>query len=99
MDTAPQALRSRSLAAFDLDPTKVESLSFGARTHLRLQVTLRSEDGTESSSRLPQPPESDDIRAVMQYVQEESFEEDIFNQVSHFITTSTPRILRQWLMC
>lgn len=74
-------MRARSLAAFDLDPAKLDSLTFGARTHQRLRVTLEDQTGLHASTLASEPP-AEDIGALMDTVQAESFDEDLFNEVS-----------------
>lgn len=81
---AAPALRARSLAAFDLDPNKLDSLTFGARTYLRLRVTLDSAVGLQSSI-LAVAPGSHDVRALMDAVQAEAMDEDLFNEVCRYV--------------
>lgn len=74
-------MRARCLAAFDLDPKKKE-LAFGARTYLRLQMTMVDEHGTVLSSKWPERvPEDADVGAKMEEAQMESFDEELFNEV------------------
>ena len=68
------------MAAFDLDPNKLDALTFGARTYHRLRVKVADNLGLHSSTLVPQP-DKEDVRALMEFVQEESFEEDLFNEV------------------
>jgi hypothetical protein len=78
---APPALRARCLAAFDLDPSKKESLQFGARSCLRLRVTC-SDGMTSSLSTLVHLTADDsDVQGMMEAAQLEAFDEDLFNEV------------------
>lgn len=75
-------MRARCLAAFDLDPKKKE-LSFGARTYLRLKLTLVDENGMSSSSTLhARLPDNAEVAKKMDEVQMESFDEELFGEVS-----------------
>lgn len=78
--TAPVQLRTRCLAAFDLDPAKEEPLTFGARTHRRLIVVVKS-DGTTGQSALPMEQETS-IEAAMDNAQLEALDEELYNEVS-----------------
>ncbi len=78
---APPALRARCLAAFDLDPTKKDSLTFGARSHLRLRVTYDDGMSTSSSSLASPHEDASDVQGMMEAAQLEAFDEDLINEV------------------
>lgn len=80
--TAPPLLRARCLAAFDLDPSKEEALVFGARSHLRLRITIDDGIATSASTLVHTAPDHTDVRETMELVQLEAFEEEIFGEVS-----------------
>lgn len=82
LKTASSGMRARCLAAFDLDPKKKE-LAFGARTYLRLKMTLVDENGMTSSSTLQAHlPDDVEVARKMDEVQMESFDEELFGEVS-----------------
>jgi hypothetical protein len=79
-NSAPFGVRNRSLAAFDLDPSKEDALTFGARNYHKLQVVIRNATGISySSSRQEQPGKR--IGERMEEAQLEAFDEDLFNEV------------------
>nr|XP_019048246.1 hypothetical protein I302_02014 [Kwoniella bestiolae CBS 10118]OCF27176.1 hypothetical protein I302_02014 [Kwoniella bestiolae CBS 10118] len=78
IDEAPRTTRSRCLAAFDLDPTKEDALTFGSRSHLRLKVTLKDISGSVVGSSPVSLGDSSDVRAQMEIAQMEAFDEDLF---------------------
>ena len=78
---AAPTTRARCLAAFDLDPSKKDALTFGARIHLRLRVTHTDSMGSTSSSLAPFLRDTEDVHAMMDAAQLEAFEEDVFNEV------------------
>ncbi|OCF34830.1 hypothetical protein I316_03375 [Kwoniella heveanensis BCC8398] len=81
VDEAPQGMRSRCLAAFDLDPTRQDALTFGARSYLRLRAMLKDVSGGILGS-TPVPRDSGtDVRAQMEAAQMEAFDEDLFNEL------------------
>lgn len=82
MSTAPAALRARCLAAFDLDPSKEEALAFGARSYLRLRITLDDGISTTASRLVDAQVDLADVRAMMELAQLEAFEEEVFGEVS-----------------
>ena len=74
-------MRARCLAAFDLDPKKKE-LAFGARTFLRLKVTLTDANNMATSSRLgTRIAEDAEVGEKMEEAQMESCDEELFNEV------------------
>ncbi|WVQ94211.1 hypothetical protein IAU59_001289 [Kwoniella sp. CBS 9459] len=81
IDEAPRPMRSRCLAAFDLDPAKVESLTFGARSYLRLRATLKDVSGAVLASSPASRETERDVRAHMDAAQMEAFDEDLFNEL------------------
>ena len=86
MGLAPSLIRARCLAAFDLDPKAKQPLAFGARTHLRLRVTIQEgPDAAPSSSTIPPLPSDENVRAMMQVVQDEAFDEELFAEVCPFL--------------
>ena len=76
---APVQLRTRCLAAFDLDPSKAESLSFGARTYRRLRISVRT-NGTTTQSALP-ISEENAIEISMENAQLEAWDEELYSEV------------------
>jgi len=76
---APVQLRTRCLAAFDLDPSKAEPLSFGVRTYRRLRVSIRS-DGAIAQSALPTSVETA-IEVSMENAQLEALDEELYSEV------------------
>jgi hypothetical protein len=68
------------LAAFDLDPTKDEPLTFGARSYRRLKVTIRTET-TDFRSALPDSEENS-IEVSMENAQLEALDEEVYGEVS-----------------
>jgi hypothetical protein len=84
---APVQLRTRCLAAFDLDPSKAEPLSFGARTYRRLRVSIRA-DGTTAQSALPTQQETA-IEMSMENAQLEALDEELYSEAS------LPRAMRR----
>ncbi|WVQ84863.1 hypothetical protein IAT38_007026 [Cryptococcus sp. DSM 104549] len=81
IDEAPKSTRARCLAGFDLDPTKKDALTFGARRHLRLRATLRDDSGVLLGSRPVTTNERSNVRTRMEEAQMEAFDEDIFHAV------------------
>lgn len=79
--SAPASLRARCLAAFDLDPSKEEALAFGARSHLRLRITIDDGISTTASRLVNAPIDLTDVRGMMELVQLEAFEEEVFGEV------------------
>ncbi|RXK42680.1 hypothetical protein M231_00235 [Tremella mesenterica] len=79
VDEAPLAQRARCLAAFDLDPEKQDALTFGSRSHMRLKTTVRDTLGEASSS--TGTFTSEDVHGIMDEVQMEAFDEDVFNEI------------------
>ncbi|OCF60104.1 hypothetical protein L486_02781 [Kwoniella mangroviensis CBS 10435] len=79
VDEAPRATRSRCLAAFDLDPTKEDDLTFGSRSHLRLRTTLKDVSGAVVGSSPVIVGNSSGVRAQMEAAQMEAFDEDLFS--------------------
>jgi hypothetical protein len=77
---APVQLRTRCLAAFDLDPAKEEPLSFGARTHRRLIVSVLY-TGRADHSTLPTGQETS-IDLAMENAQLEALDEELYHEVS-----------------
>ncbi|KAL1409641.1 hypothetical protein Q8F55_003637 [Vanrija albida] len=89
LDEAPPALRARSLAAFDLDPRKVDGLSFGARSYLRLRVLVRSPAaGPQTTSRpyVASAEDTTDVCAAIQAAQTETVDEDLFNEIRNEVS-------------
>lgn len=89
LDEAQPALRARSLAAFDLDPRKVDSLSFGARSYLRLRVLVRSPaNGPQTTSRpyAATAEDTTDVCAAIQAAQTETVDEDLFNEIRNEVS-------------
>ncbi|TXT06043.1 hypothetical protein VHUM_03516 [Vanrija humicola] len=89
LDEAPPPLRARSLAAFDLDPRKVDGLSFGARSYLRLRVLLRSPaDGAQTTSRpyAATAEDTTDVCAAIQAAQTETVDEDLFSEIRNEVS-------------
>ena len=76
---APVQLRTRCLAAFDLDPSEAEPLSFGARTYRRLRVSIRIDDTTAQSA-LPTSEETA-IEVSMENAQLEALDEELYSEV------------------
>ncbi len=75
-------MRARSLAAFDLDPKKKE-LAFGARSYLRIVATVVGDDGITYESTVPTNlPDDADVGDKMEEAQMESFDEELFGEVS-----------------
>lgn len=74
-------MRARCLAAFDLDPSKTDALTFGSRGYRRLRVSLYTDVQTVSSS-LPKFNPSADIHDDMEAAQLEALDEDLYNEVS-----------------
>ncbi|WRT63260.1 uncharacterized protein IL334_000163 [Kwoniella shivajii] len=83
IDEAPRAIRARSLAAFDLDPTKEDALTFGARSHLRLRVTLKDISGAMVGSTPDSKETARDVKTQMEVAQMEAFDEDLFSQLRY----------------
>ncbi|KAK4686555.1 hypothetical protein P7C73_g3572, partial [Tremellales sp. Uapishka_1] len=81
VDEASPAVRARSLAAFDLDPTKEDSLTFGARTHFRLRVIHSTVSGTFCSSPALTTDDVQNVRALMEAAQMEAFDEDLWEEL------------------
>jgi hypothetical protein len=77
---APVQLRTRCLAAFDLDPSKAEPLTFGARSYRRLRVSIRTDDTTTTST-LPSSQEKG-IESAMENAQLEALDEELYSEVS-----------------
>jgi hypothetical protein len=77
---APVQLRTRCLAAFDLDPSKAEPLTFGARSYRRLRVSIRTDDTTTRST-LPSSQEKG-IESAMENAQLEALDEELYSEVS-----------------
>jgi hypothetical protein len=76
-------MRMRCLAAFDLDPTKEDALSFGARSYMSLGVSLRGVSGMiVSSSSRGRKRLAADVEERMEDAQVEAFDEDLFSEVS-----------------
>lgn len=69
------------MAAFDLDPTKEDILTFGARTYRRLQVLSHTSTASTSSSR-KSGHTSLDILADMDDAQMEAFDDELFGEIS-----------------
>lgn len=83
LDEAPSALHARSLAAFDLDPSKPE-MAFGARSFMRLRFLLRrgADAPTESSTIYDASVEDGaDVCAVLRAAQAETLDEDLFSEL------------------
>ena len=79
---APASTRARCLAGFDLDPKKKE-LAFGARSYLRLRLTLTDSAGIISSSEIQDRLSEDaPVGQKMEEAQMESFDEDLFGEAS-----------------
>lgn len=78
---APVQLRTRCLAAFDLDPSKAEPLTFGARSYRRLRLSL-TEQGNMTISALPTALETD-IETSMENAQLEALDEELYIEVSY----------------
>jgi hypothetical protein len=82
---APVQLRTRCLAAFDLDPAKEEPLSFGARTHRRLRIAISYTSRTDHST-LPTGQEIS-IDLAMENAQLEALDEELYHEVSGATTS------------
>lgn len=83
LDEAPAALHARSLAAFDLDPSKPE-MAFGARSFMRLRFLLRrGADAPTYSSAVydASKEEGTDVCAVLRAAQAETLDEDLFHEL------------------
>lgn len=78
--SAPSAMRARCLAAFDLDPSKTDALTFGSRGYRRLRVSLHTDVQTSYSS-LTASKTSSDIHEDMEAAQLEALDEDLYNEV------------------
>lgn len=90
IDEASASMRARCLAAFDLDPKKKE-LAFGARTYLRLRVTLTDGNNMATTSRLRERLAEDaEVGEKMEEAQMESFDEELFNEVSYPLDREYP---------
>lgn len=76
---APVSLRARCLAAFDLDPTKMDPLTFGARTYRRLRVSISGEIMTSNSSITSN--EESTIWEMINAAQMEAVDEELYNEV------------------
>ncbi|WWC90150.1 uncharacterized protein L201_005083 [Kwoniella dendrophila CBS 6074] len=83
VDEAPLATRTRCLAAFDLDPTKEDALTFGSRSFLRLKTTLKDVSGAVVESSPVDSPPASDVRAQMDAAQMEAFDEDLFGEIRY----------------
>ncbi|WVQ78630.1 hypothetical protein IAT38_000717 [Cryptococcus sp. DSM 104549] len=81
IDEAPKSTRARCLAGFDLDPTKADALTFGARHYLRLRATLRDDSGAVLGSTPVTADAGSSVRGQMEAAQMEAFDEDIFHAV------------------
>lgn len=77
---APSAMRARCLAAFDLDPSKTDALTFGSRGYRRLRVSLHTDVQTFSST-LPAYDTNSSIHESMEAAQLEALDEDLYNEV------------------
>jgi hypothetical protein len=62
-----------------LNPTKVDPLTFGARTHRRLQVSITTDILTSSSTRVESKESS--IWEMMGAAQSEAVDEELYNEV------------------
>jgi hypothetical protein len=85
LDEAPAPVRSRSLAAFDLDPRKAHKLTFSARSYLRFRVLVRTggTGGPRTASRTYSASEEEGagVRAIMEAAQLETLDEDLFAEL------------------
>ncbi|WWC67271.1 uncharacterized protein I206_101179 [Kwoniella pini CBS 10737] len=70
-------------AAFDLDPTKEDALTFGSRSYLRLRATLKDVSGAVVGSSPTPGTDSSDVRAEMEAAQMEAFDEDLFGELRY----------------
>lgn len=77
---ASSTIRGRCLAAFDLDPTKTDSLTFGSRGYRRLRVSIHTDVQTTSST-LPVFNAGADIQDAMEAAQLEAMDEDLYMEV------------------
>lgn len=77
--TAPAGIRASSLAAFDLDPAKVDEVAFGARAYRRLRVTMTTPSGTASS--IMSTEADTDIATELEAAQLEALDEELFQEV------------------
>ncbi|WVR03136.1 hypothetical protein IAU60_000126 [Kwoniella sp. DSM 27419] len=83
IEESSRAQRARCLAAFDLDPKQEEALAFGARTHLRLRITLKDDSGSIVGSTHVVNQAHADVRMQMNDVQMEAFEEELFTEIRY----------------
>ncbi|WVF66597.1 hypothetical protein IAT40_001337 [Kwoniella sp. CBS 6097] len=81
IDEAPRGMRSHCLAAFDLDPTKQDALTFGARSNLRLRATVKDTSGVVLGSTPVPRVNSVDVMEQMEAAQMEAFDEELFNEL------------------
>jgi len=86
MSQAPPGLRASCLAAFDLDPSKKNSLTFGARNYRQLRVTYSDGIASSSSSLVPLDEDSADVLKTMETAQLEAFDEELFAEVSRLFS-------------
>ena len=80
---APVQLRTRCLAAFDLDPTKVEPLTFGARSYRRLRISICADDVTTRSKQASS--RELDIETSMENAQLEALDEELYSEVRRWV--------------
>nr|XP_018266199.1 uncharacterized protein I303_00170 [Kwoniella dejecticola CBS 10117]OBR88357.1 hypothetical protein I303_00170 [Kwoniella dejecticola CBS 10117] len=92
-DEAPRSTRSRCLAAFDLDPTKEDALTFGSRSHLRLRTTLKDVSGIVVGSTPITPSDRLDVRAQMEAAQLEAFDEDLFGELRYELSQMSKSVM------
>lgn len=85
LDEAPPGLHSRSLAAFDLDPRKADTLAFGSRSFHRLRVLYRmgGSGGVHCASTAYRADDESErgVRATIEAAQLETIDEDLFNEL------------------
>ncbi|WWD22729.1 hypothetical protein CI109_107222 [Kwoniella shandongensis] len=93
-----EGTRARCLAAFDLDPTKKDALTFGARHQLRLRVTLRDDSGAGVSSTPVKSEDASDVRETMEAAQMEAFDEDLFNELRGEASQIDKNVIEQRLI-
>ena len=75
------SIRSRSLAAFDLDPSKKAALTFGARARRQMRVVYNNASGLASVSSLLPAEDTSNLMQEIQNAQIETFDEDLWGEV------------------
>ncbi|ORX35038.1 subunit 17 of mediator complex-domain-containing protein [Kockovaella imperatae] len=81
IDEAPASARARCLAAFDLDPSVAEPMTFGARGGRVLQIKVTDSTGAMWTSSAGSSTKSSESLAEIQQAQIEAFDEDLYNEI------------------